>query len=74
MDFNKNVLAVDCEYEVDRICSFIQKEMSLMRRDGIIVGLSGGIDSALAAALSVKAVGANHVFGLILPEALPSGI
>jgi len=68
MEFNKNILGVDCDSEVDRICSFIQNEMLLMKRDGIVVGLSGGIDSALAAALSVKAVGPDHVFGLILPE------
>jgi NAD+ synthase len=39
-----------------------------MKRDGIIIGLSGGVDSALAAGLCVKALGKDKVFSLILPE------
>ena len=38
------------------------------KRDGIIVGVSGGIDSAVVAALAVAAVGKDKVYGLILPE------
>jgi len=34
---------------------------------GYIIGLSGGIDSALSAAIAAKAVGADRVYGLILP-------
>ena len=68
MNFHKDVLNLDCEGETDRICSFIQKQVEMMKRDGIVIGLSGGVDSALAAALSVKAVGSENVFGLILPE------
>ena len=34
----------------------------------VVVGLSGGIDSALSAALSVKALGREKVFGILLPE------
>jgi len=68
MNFHKDILKIDCESEVSRICSFILQQKIAMRRDGIVVGLSGGVDSALAAALSVKAVGVEKVFGLILPE------
>jgi NAD+ synthase len=38
------------------------------RKEGIIIGVSGGVDSAVIAALSVEAVGADRVYGLILPE------
>ena len=38
------------------------------RKEGIIIGVSGGVDSAVIAALSVEAVGAERVYGLILPE------
>ena len=38
------------------------------RKDGIVIGVSGGVDSALIATLAVEALGADHVFGLILPE------
>jgi NAD+ synthase len=39
-----------------------------LKREGIVIGVSGGIDSALIATLAVKALGHDHVFGLILPE------
>ena len=66
--FTKDILKINCKREAERICSFIKEQMRLMRRDGIVIGLSGGIDSALSAALSVKAVGKEKVLGLILPE------
>ena len=68
MDFHKDILKVDCNSEVERICSFIQQQVREMRREGALVGLSGGIDSALTAAICVKALGKEKVFGLILPE------
>ena len=68
MNFHRDILKINCESEVNRICSFIQEQTVSMRRDGITIGLSGGIDSALAASLCVKAVGVEKVFGLILPE------
>jgi len=68
MNFNKNILDVNCESEVNRICQFIEKHVKSMRKNGIIVGLSGGIDSALTAALCVEAVGKENVYGLVLPE------
>ena len=39
-----------------------------MRKGGAVVGLSGGIDSALSAELCVRALGKDRVLGLILPE------
>src|SRR5688572_14353354 len=37
-------------------------------RDHFVIGISGGIDSALAAALAVRAVGKKNVHGLVLPD------
>jgi len=68
MNFNKDVLKINCENEIKRICSFIKKQLRSMRRNGIVVGLSGGLDSAVTASLSVEAIGKEKVFGLILPE------
>lgn len=68
MDFHKDVLKIDCMSESDRIGSFIQHYVRSSKRDGAVVGLSGGIDSALSAALCVKALGKERVFGVILPE------
>ncbi len=39
-----------------------------LRRRGVVVALSGGVDSSVCAALSVRALGAAKVFGLLLPE------
>lgn len=68
MKFHKDILRIDCEKEVERICEFIQQQTLSMRRDGAVIGLSGGIDSALCAELCVRALGKEKVFGLILPE------
>ena len=68
MEFHKGILKLESKSEVERICEFIRLELRDMKRDGIIVGLSGGIDSALCAALCVKALGKDKVLGLILPE------
>ena len=68
MDFHKNILEIDCEREIERICSFIEKQVRELKREGAVIGLSGGIDSALCAELCVRALGKDRVFGLILPE------
>ena len=68
MEFHKDILKCDSKGEVERICAFIQQQVRAMKRDGIVVGLSGGIDSALCATLCVEALGKDRVFGLILPE------
>jgi len=68
MDFHKDILKIDCKSEAERICSFIQQQLRAIRRDGAVIGLSGGVDSAVSAAICVKALGKDKVFGLILPE------
>jgi NAD+ synthase len=68
MEFTKDVLKIDCESEAERICVFIKNQLLSMHREGIVIGLSGGVDSALCAALSVKAIGKDKVLGLLLPD------
>ncbi len=68
MDFHKGILELDSKREVERICSFIVQQVREVKRDGTVVGLSGGIDSALCAALCVEVLGKDRVFGLVLPE------
>ena len=53
---------------VSKITEFIKEEVKNFNREGIILGLSGGIDSALGAYLSVKAVGRDKLLALFLPE------
>jgi NAD+ synthase len=69
MDFKRDVLHLDCEEESNRIAKFIHKKVfDSLRKKGIVIGLSGGVDSAVVAALSVRAIGKDRVIGLILPE------
>ena len=56
------------ERVASKIVEFIKEEIKNFNREGIILGLSGGIDSALGAFLSVKAVGPSKVLALFMPE------
>jgi NAD+ synthase len=69
MAFNASILKLDPEKETNRIADFIaEMTRKHFRRKGAVVGLSGGIDSALTAELCVKALGKDRVLALILPE------
>lgn len=69
MDFHKNILDINPEKECERICQFIKEQIfTHFRREGAVVGISGGIDSALTATLSVRALGKDKVLGVFLPE------
>ena len=68
MPFTKDVLKIDRDAEAARIVGFIQDQLRAMHRKGIVIGLSGGVDSALSAALSVKAAGKDRVLALLLPD------
>lgn len=55
------------DLEIIRIVSFIKDIMQESGLSKLIIGLSGGIDSALSAALAVKAIGKENVIGAMLP-------
>lgn len=63
------VLDIDPRAVTANICRrLVDIVVSDQRRRGLVVALSGGIDSSVCAALSVQALGAGKVFGLLLPE------
>jgi len=69
MRLNPDILTISPSDETKKISSFLHEEVhKRFRRKGIILGLSGGIDSAVMAALAVHALGKENVIGLILPE------
>ena len=69
MAFDPRVLKIDAAAEVQRISAFVAEEArAVLRRSGVVVGLSGGVDSAVMAGIAVQAVGAANVLTLILPE------
>jgi len=53
----------------ERITATLRQQVGeTLRRRGLVVAMSGGIDSSVCAALAARAVGPGHVFGLMLPE------
>jgi NAD+ synthase len=56
-------------HAVDAIGQFLRSHALGNGSDGVVVGLSGGIDSALVARLARDALGAGHVMGVLLPDA-----
>jgi len=66
--FGSRSLTLDPDREVSRISQRIKELLARFKRKGCVVGMSGGIDSSVVAALCVHAVGKNNVLGLFLPE------
>ena len=67
--FSKDVLHIDPEKEVAKISKRLRDLMvNRLKRRGIIIGLSGGIDSSVTTALAVKAFGQARVLALLMPE------
>ncbi|MDG6998252.1 MAG: NAD+ synthase [Nitrososphaerota archaeon] len=56
------------DHEIGKICSFIRMKVSAARAKGVVLGISGGVDSAVTAALCKKALGANRVTGVLMFE------
>jgi len=60
---------INCQKTKDAIVEFIKSKVLESKTDGIVVGLSGGIDSTLIAHLACEAVGNDNVFGIVMPSA-----
>lgn len=59
----------DAESSIAEIAEALRSQLDTrLRRRGFVVAMSGGIDSSVCAALAVRAVGPDRVFGLFLPE------
>ncbi len=69
MNLTKDILRIDPIGETERIVEFIRR---LVIKDykgkGVVIGLSGGIDSAVVAELCLRALGKDGVSALLLPE------
>jgi NAD+ synthase len=63
-----SVLELDWSETEKRIRRFIKQYVENSGADGVVLGLSGGVDSSTTAALSSLAIGGDRVLGLILPE------
>ena len=68
--FSQDVLQIDAAHMATRIEARMREGIfEQLKRKGAVLGLSGGIDSSVAAALCVRALGRDRVLGLLMPEA-----
>ena len=68
-ELTHEVLDLDYEREADRIAARLREATArVLHKRGLVVAISGGVDSAVCAALAVRALGAERVYALILPE------
>jgi NAD+ synthase len=63
------LLKLNCATEADRIGALLREVvLGRFRRKGVVVAISGGIDSGVVAALAARALGKEHVLGILMPE------
>src|ERR1051325_9369587 len=62
-------LAIDAAAEAARVQQFIARAVAQdLNRRGVVLGVSGGIDSAVCVTLAVRALGPERVLALLMPE------
>lgn len=69
MRFHRDVLKLDPEFETNRIVEQLRHHvLEVLKRNGGVLGVSGGVDSAVVLALAVRALGPERLAVLLLPE------
>lgn len=63
-----SVLEIDAHQELERLAGALRAAVAELHKRGAVVAISGGVDSAVCAALAVRAFGPGRVLTLILPE------
>jgi NAD+ synthase len=67
--FAATALRFDAARETERIVNALRKTViETLKRRGAVLGISGGIDSSVSAALCARAFGPDRVLGLLMPE------
>ncbi|MDD5455073.1 MAG: NAD(+) synthase, partial [Candidatus Ratteibacteria bacterium] len=52
---------------IDNITNWIKEKVEEAKKDGAVIGISGGLDSTITAFLCKKALGEKSVLGLVMP-------
>jgi NAD+ synthase len=72
--FSADVLRIDAPTVAARLQAFIRETVfHRLKRKGLVVALSGGIDSSVVGALAATALGPERVLGLMMPESDSTG-
>ena len=68
--FSRDIFRFDPEKEADSICNCIRSVLvNPLKRRGLVIGISGGVDSSVSLALALRALGREKVLALQMPEA-----
>jgi NAD+ synthase len=59
---------IDSDFEINRITRFLKTSIESSKAKGFVIGISGGIDSAVVATLCHKSLGSERVLGILLFE------
>ena len=66
---SKDMLRIDPEKEIERIGGLLKDYLrKTLKRRGLVIGLSGGIDSSVTAGIVAKTLGPDRVLALLMPE------
>lgn len=65
---SQDFMSVDYEKITLRITKFISENVKSRKKSGVVIGLSGGLDSSVCLVLAAKALDKNRIMGLIMPE------
>ena len=62
----------DADVFIEEACGFIKQKVDESNSNGVVLGLSGGIDSTVVACLAVKALGSHNVKAFVVPSSTTS--
>jgi len=69
IELDRELRKIDCKRVEDDIIRFIEAVVSEAKAKGVVLGLSGGVDSSVVTTLCAKALGKERVLGLFMPAA-----
>jgi NAD+ synthase len=64
----QDFLSLNCKKVSHKITGFISEQIKLRKKNGIVLGLSGGLDSSVCLVLATKAIKKDKIMALIMPE------
>ncbi len=64
----EDITGLDYEAVAEALSEFTREVVASAGARGVVVGVSGGVDSATTLALMVRALGADKVFALVMPD------
>jgi len=67
LNLREELLSLNFEKTIEDTVNFIRDIFKESGVSGVVLGLSGGVDSSLAATLCVQALGAEKILGVLMP-------